>query len=180
MVQKSPRPASLTCAAASWCFLAGEAGFTLEVVLFLALKLKYLQNQMTPLKVYCIESYWYGFNQMRRNAQKAQQWLPIMTTALRKRVHVILQGVLLVWLFVVCCHSPLSLNNTVWPIDIGNPKNHIIVWEVCLFWEPLLTKSAWNVMLFAVCRTDSLGRMRKSVLNVRECFSSCWPLKDAS
>lgn len=43
-------------------FLAGEAGFTLEVVLFLALKLKYLQNQMAPLKVYCIESYWYGFN----------------------------------------------------------------------------------------------------------------------
>lgn len=43
-------------------FLAGKAGFTLEVLLFLALKLKYLLNQMTPLKVYYIESYLYGFN----------------------------------------------------------------------------------------------------------------------
>lgn len=32
-------------------FLAGEAGFTLEVVLFLALKLKYLQNRMIPSKL---------------------------------------------------------------------------------------------------------------------------------
>lgn len=32
-------------------FLAGEAGFTLEVVLFLPLKLKYLQKRMIPSKL---------------------------------------------------------------------------------------------------------------------------------
>lgn len=72
-------------------------------------------------------------------------------------------------LFIVNQHpAVLVCSNWVWPISIRKLKYHITVLEVSFLGKPLLTKSAWNVMPFAVCRPRLDGR-EKNVLNVCEC-----------